>query len=255
MVPLPQSLYLSQVIYFGLCFWGIQPEPMRNFLNSRIVLVIELGVASGGVRPALQVWAENVHSSACVPSCWAPWLSGSWTGRTGETLLMRFSLLTWNPLHVSSVAPSAALPTSEFLCAAFINTSMRFCHTVRGGSLLVSGRPQAGLAQPWCYVARHRKWTHHPVQGHYAKQKREKWKLDSLSRWLLTVFWRPVGSQLHEHTQPASSLSQLFSTHSSAVWIPCVCFIRCQIPRPPGTRMLQLHPLPQGLQWWRLHII
>lgn len=138
-VPLPQSLYLfllkslpnkslSQVIYFGLCFWGIQPEPKRNFLNSRIVLVIELEVASRGVRPALQVWAENVHSHACVLSCWAHWLSGSWTGRTGETLLMRFSLLSWNPLRIISVAPSAALPTSESLCAAFINTSMRFCH-------------------------------------------------------------------------------------------------------------------------------
>lgn len=83
-------------LWGGVCFWGIQPETMRNSLNSRIVLVIELGAGGGGgeVRLALQVQAENNHSRACVRTCWAHWLSGSQTGRTGETLLMRFSLLT-----------------------------------------------------------------------------------------------------------------------------------------------------------------
>lgn len=63
-------------------------------LNSKIVLVHVLGMAGGELRPALQVQADNDYYCACDHTCWAHGLSGNRTGKTRETLLMRFAPLT-----------------------------------------------------------------------------------------------------------------------------------------------------------------
>lgn len=76
------------------CFGGVQPKTMMSAVNSRIVSVSELGRAGEELGPAFQVQAENNLRWSWARSCWACWLFGGQTGRTGQTLLRRFSPLT-----------------------------------------------------------------------------------------------------------------------------------------------------------------